>query len=481
MSNKYDAIIIGSGPNGLSAAIRLQQLGLKTAIYEQSATPGGAVKTEEVTLPGFKHDLGSAIHPLGLASPFFQTLPLHEFGLEWVHPEVPFVHPFRDGTAHAAYKSVEETAEQFGADRQKYISLMGNMVRDWEKIGPDLLKPLGIPSHPIPFTAFGLKALLPAKRLVNHYFKEEKTKAFFYGCAAHSTLPLTNLASASFGLVLLAIAHKYGWPFPKGGASTLSNALVSYYESLGGKLHVNFPVTHINELPLSETYLFDLTPRQLLEIGGTQFSGLYKKRMNNYRYGAGIFKIDWALSDPIPFKNKKCGQSATIHLGFTPEEIEDSEQASFDNKIYPRPYVIVAHHSIFDAERAPEGKHTGWAYCHVPHGNLEDRTQAIEDQIERVAPGFKKLVLARTTYNTAAMEALNPNLVGGDINGGIQDLTQLFTRPIAKWSPYSTPDPRVYICSSSTPPGGGVHGMGGYNASEKVIRDHFKNRLPLKR
>lgn len=481
MSSKYNAIIIGSGPNGLSAAIRLQQLGLKTAIYEQAPTPGGSVKTEEVTLPGFKHDLGSAIHPLGLASPFFQTLPLHEFGLEWVHPEASFVHPFPDGTTYAAYQSVEETAEQFGTDRHKYISLMANMVRDWEKIGPDLLKPLGFPSHPVPFALFGIKALLPAKQLVNHYFKEEKTKAFFYGCAAHSTLPLTNLASASFGLVLLAIAHKYGWPFPKGGASTLSNALVAYYESLGGRLHLNFPVTHINELPLSETYLFDLTPQQLLAIGGTQFSGLYKKRMNNYRYGAGVFKMDWALSGPIPFKNKKCSQSATIHLGFTPEEIEDSEQASFDNKLYHRPYVIVAQHSIFDAHRAPQGKHTAWAYCHVPHGNLEDRTQAIEDQIESVAPGFKKLILARTTYNTAAMEALNPNLVGGDINGGIQDLTQLFTRPIAKWSPYSTPDPRVYICSSSTPPGGGVHGMGGYNASEKVIRDHFKNRLLVKK
>lgn len=481
MSNKYDAIIIGSGPNGLSAAIRLQQLGLKTAIYEQASTPGGAVKTEEVTLSGFKHDLGSAIHPLGLASPFFQTLPLHEFGLEWVHPELPFIHPFLDGTAYAAYRSVEETAEQFGADRRKYISLMGNMVRDWEKIGPDLLKPIGIPSHPLPFVSFGIKAILSARQLAKYYFKEEKTRAFFYGCAAHSTLPLTNLASASFGLVLLAIAHKYGWPFPKGGASTLSNALVTYYESLGGRLHLDFPVTHINELPLSETYLFDLTPRQLLEIGGTQFSGLYKKRMSNYRYGAGIFKMDWALSDAIPFKNKRCSQSATVHLGFTTEEIEGSERASFDNKLHPRPYAIVAQHSIFDNKRAPEGRHTAWAYCHVPHGNLEDRTQAIEDQIERAAPGFKRVILARTSYNTAAMEALNPNLIGGDINGGIQDLAQLFTRPIVKWSPYSTPDPRIYICSSSTPPGGGVHGMGGYNASEKVISDHFKNRLLIKK
>lgn len=480
MPREYDAIIIGSGPNGLSAAIRLQQLGLKTAIYEQGSTPGGAVKTEEATLPGFKHDLGAAILPLGLASPFFQTLSLQEFGLEWIHPTLPFVHPFPDGSTYAAYRSVEETAAQLGPDRQPYISLMGNIVRDWEKIGPDLLKPLSIPSYPLPFMLFGLKALLPAKKLVNSYFKDDKTKAFFYGCSAHSTLPLTNLASSSFGLVLLAIAHKYGWPFPKGGAASLAGALVSYYKSLGGRIQVNFPVTHLNELPLSKTYLFDLTPRQLLKIGGTQFTGLYTKRMNNYRYGAGIFKIDWALSDPIPFTNTKCRESATVHLGATPQEIEGSEQAAFDNQHYDRPYVIIAQHSLFDTHRAPGGKHTAWAYCHVPHGSLDDRTDAIEAQIERVAPGFKKLVLAKATYNTAAMEALNPNLVGGDINGGIQDLGQLFTRPITKWSPYSTPDPRVYICSSSTPPGGGVHGMAGYHASEKVLKDHFRDKLPFK-
>lgn len=477
MSNQYDAIIIGSGPNGLSAAIRLQSLGLRTAVYEQASKPGGGVRTEEITLPGFKHDLASAVHPMGLASPYFQTLPLHEFGLKWIDPGIPFAHPFPDGTAHAAYRSVEETAEHLGRDREKYISLMGNMVRDWEKIGPDLLKPLGIPSHPIPFMSFGLKALLSAKQLVSHYFKEEKTKCFFYGSAAHSTLPLTRQASASFGLVLLAVAHKYGWPFPQGGASSLSEALISYYQSLGGKLHLSFPVTHINELPLSQVYVFDLTPRQLLKIGGTDFSRLYRKRMNNYKYGAGSFKMDWALSEPIPFKNEKCRQSATIHIGFTPEEIEYSEQASFDNKLSDSPYAIVVQHSVFDSHRAPEGKHTAWGYCHVPHGSLADRTQAIENQIEKVAPGFKDIILARATHNTADLEAYNPNLVGGDINGGIQDLTQLFTRPIAKWSPYSTPDPRVYICSSSTPPGGGVHGMGGYNASEKIIKDHFKDRV----
>ena len=475
MSTKYDAIIIGSGPNGLSAAIRLQQLGLKTAIYEQASKPGGGVRTEEVTLEGFKHDIASAVHPMGMASPFFQTLPLKDFGLKWIDPGIPFVHPFLDGTAHVAYRSVEETAAQFGEDRQKYLSLMENMVRDWDKIGPDLLKPLGIPSHPIPFASFGLKALLSAKQLTNLYFKDPKTKAFFYGSAAHSTLPLTYQASASFGLVLLAVAHKYGWPFPQGGAASLTASLVSYYQTIGGKLHLNFPVTHIGELPLSKAYIFDLTPRQLLNIGGTNFSSLYRRRMKSYRYGAGSFKIDWALSEPIPFINEKCRQSATIHLGFSPEEIEKSEQGNFDNTISKNPYVIVVQHSVFDNQRAPEGMHTAWAYCHVPHGSLEDMTVAIENQIERVAPGFKDVILAKATHNTMELEAFNPNLVGGDINGGIQDLTQLFTRPITKLSPYSTPDPRVYICSSSTPPGGGVHGMGGFHASEKVIKDHFKD------
>lgn len=477
MSEKYDAIIIGSGPNGLSAAIRLQQMGLKTAVYEQASEPGGAVRTAEVTLPGFKHDLGSAIHPLGLASPFFQTLPLSQFNLEWIDPGIPFAHPFPDGTAHVAYRSVEETAAQFGRDADRYYSLMNNMVRDWDMIGPDLLKPLAIPSHPLAFAGFGMKALLSAKQLVNLYFKDDKTKSFFYGCAAHSTLPLTKIASASFGLVLLAIAHRFGWPFPKGGASSLSNALIAYYQSLGGNLQLNFPVLHVDELPISKTYIFDLTPRQLLKIGGTKFSWLYRKRMGSYRYGAGAFKMDWALNEPIPFLNEKCRNSATVHIGYSPDEIEVSEQNNFDNKISERPYVILAQHSVFDDQRAPAGKHTAWAYCHVPHGSQEDMTKQVEDQIERIAPGFRDVILSRTTYNTAELEAYNPNLVGGDINGGIQDLSQLFTRPIAKFSPYSTPDPRIYICSSSTPPGGGVHGMGGYNATEKVIKDHFQHLL----
>ena len=476
MTDQYDAIIIGSGPNGLSAAIRLQQMGLKTAVYEQASKPGGGVRTEEITLKGFKHDLASAIHPLGLASPFFKTLPLEDFGLEWIDPGIAFAHPFLDGSAHVGYRSVEKTAEQFGEDSKKYISLMGNMVRNWDKIGPDILKPLGIPSYPIPFTLFGVKAMLSAKQLANLYFKDEKTKTFFYGCAAHSTLPLNKIASASFGLVLLAIAHKYGWPFPKGGASSLSGALLSYYQTIEGQLHLNSPIKHLSDLPQSKVYIFDLTPQQLLKIGGTNFSWLYRRRLENYRYGAGVFKIDWALEEPIPFINEQCRQSATIHLGFSTQEIELSEASNFQQKLSAHPYVLLVQQSIFDDQRAPKGKHTAWAYCHVPNGNLDNRTNVIEEQIEKVAPGFKSTILARATHNTAELEAFNPNLVGGDINGGLQDLTQLFTRPIVQLSPYSTPDPRVYICSASTPPGGGVHGMGGFNAAEKVIKDHFKDR-----
>jgi phytoene dehydrogenase-like protein len=476
MSAKYNAIIIGSGPNGLSAAIRLQQLGLSTAVYEQASVPGGAVRTAELTLKGFKHDLGSAIHPFGLASPFFKTLPLDRFNLEWIDPGISFAHPFADGSAHVAYRSVEQTAAQFGQDKKPYLSLMGNIVRDWDKIGSDLLKPLNIPTHPITYASFGLKALLPAQLFVHHYFKEEKTKTFFYGSAAHSTLPLTYLASSSFGLVLLALAHKYGWPFPKGGASSLSGALIAYYQSIQGQVHLNFPVKHLNDLPQSEVYIFDLTPKQLLNIGGTRFSWLYRKRMKAYRYGAGVFKIDWALHEPIPFINEACRRAATLHIGYSTGEIELSEQNSFNNKVSSRPYVLLAQHSIFDDQRAPKGKHTAWAYCHVPHGSLQDMTKAIEDQIEKVAPGFRDTILARATHNTADLEDFNPNLIGGDINGGIQDITQLFTRPIMKFNPYSTPDPKVYICSASTPPGGGVHGMGGYNAAGKVIQDHFRDR-----
>lgn len=475
MPEDYDAIIVGSGSNGLAAAIHLQQKGLRTAVYEQASDPGGATRTEQLTLPGYHHDVGSAILPMGVASPFFRDLPLNNYGLKWIYPDIPYAHPLKDGTGVACYKDLDKTADQLGEDRDSYLKIFQPLVNNWDKIDKDLLGPLGIPEHPIDFLKFGLKALPSAKMLVNHFFKNERSKIFFYGSAAHSTLPLTNLASASFGLVLTTMAHRYGWPFPEGGAKNFTKSLVSFYKSLGGELYLNVLVNHIEELPRAKAYLFDLTPKQLLKIKGTNFPSLYRKRMASYNYGAGVFKMDWALSEPIPFASAECRRSGTVHIGFSCEEIEESEGHIHHKKMTDTPYVLVAQHSIFDPTRAPEGKHTAWAYCHVPNGSIRDFSQIIENQIERAAPGFKDTILARSTMNTVQLQQWNPNLIGGDINGGRQDITQLFTRPIISLSPYSTPDPRVYICSSSTPPGGGVHGMCGYNAAEAVLKDHFKD------
>ncbi len=473
MAGPYDAIVTGSGPNGFAAAIFLQQKGFKTAVYEQADTPGGAVKTVENTLPGFRHDIASAIHPLAFDSPFFKTLPLQDYGLSWIHPEIPYAHPFADGDAFACFRSIEETGRQLRSDRQKYVNLFSQLVTDWPHISKNILGPLTVPSHPFRMARFGLKALMPARYFANKYFREERTKLLFYGAAAHSTLPLSYLATASFGLVLNILGHTAGWPFPKGGAGKIIEALVGYYCHLGGEILLNHNVKDIRDLPKASAYLFDLTPRQLLQIGGTNFSSSYRSRLSKYKYGAGVFKIDWALSEPIPFKNEKCRRAGTIHLGYSAAEIEESEAVIHKGRITNEPYVLVSQHTVFDESRTPAGKHTGWAYCHVPHGSTADMTDAIENQVEIAAPGFRDCILQRTISTAPQLEALNPNLVGGDINGGRQDITQLFTRPVARLSPYTTPDPKVYICSSSTPPGGGVHGMGGYHAAMRVWKDHF--------
>ncbi|APG59823.1 phytoene desaturase family protein [Christiangramia salexigens] len=473
MEYEFDAIIIGSGINGISAAIQLQKNGLNTLVTEQAAEAGGSTRTEALTLEGFKHDVGSAIHPMAYASPFLKGLDLESHGLEWVFPEIAFSHPFADGTAISCYDDLEKTSNQLGDDKAAFEKLFQPLLDNWEDLEHDLLGPLGIPGHPLEFLKFGFKALPSAKMLTEHYFKNEKTRAFFYGAAAHSCLPMDKLASSSFGLVLSIMALKYNWPFPKGGASELIKALISYYRSIGGKIGYNRKVRSIKELPRSETYLFDLTPKQLLEIEGTEFSSLYKKRMSAYKYGPGVFKMDWALKAPIPFLNEDCRKAGTIHIGLSTEEIEQSEKLVDLGKMYDKPYVLLAQHSRFDNTRAPDNMHTAWAYCHVPHGCDDDQTKLIEDQIERVAPGFKELILARSTKNASALNRFNPNIIGGDINGGKQDISQLFTRPIAKLSPYATSNKRIYICSSSTPPGGGVHGMCGFHAAQKVLKDHF--------
>jgi phytoene dehydrogenase-like protein len=476
MTGKTDAIIIGSGPNGLAAAIFLQQKGLSTMIIEEDALPGGSCRTKELTLPGFRHDIGSSIHPLAYASPFFSTIPLSDHGLEWIHPDIPFVHPMDHDRALAAFTDLRRTGQQFGIDEKPYLKIFERLTQDWDRIQTDVLGPLSWPSDLKSMLYFTRLGFPSARKFIHSNFKEDLVKTFFYGAAAHSSLPLDNLATTAFGLVLLILAHKKGWPFPKGGAGQITSALMGYYQSLGGEMQLNHKVRDLRELPLADAYLLDLTPRQILSLKGTRFNKFYRKRLANYSYGAGVFKVDWALSDMVPFRNELCRKAGTLHLGYSWKEIEESEKGVHNGKNSENPYIILAQHSLFDPSRAPAGKHTAWAYCHVPYGDLEDRSVFIEDQIEKAAPGFRDIILHRSCHNTQALESFNPNLVGGDINGGKQDITQLFTRPVARWSPYTTPDQRVYICSSSTPPGGGVHGMCGYHAARKVFFDHF-NRI----
>lgn len=473
MAGIMDAIVVGSGPNGLAAAIYLQKKGLSTMVVEGSDIPGGSLRTSEITLPGFQHDLCSAIHPLAFSSPFFSTLPLKNHGLTWVFPDIPFAHPMQDGKALAVFRDPARTADLLGADGKNYLRIFGNLMHDWEILQHDILGPITWPSDLRRFLRFITYALPSAGRFVNRYFMEDDTKTLFYGAAAHSTLALDQYATASFGIILTILAHTTGWPFPLGGAGNLATALISHYLSLGGMLSCGRRVDDLTDLPPSRMYLLDLTPRQVLKLKNTKIGWLYRRRLAGYSYGAGAFKVDWALSNPIPFRNELCRKAGTVHLGFTPEEIERSEKLIQYGKVTQNPYVLLAQHSLFDSTRAPHGKHTAWAYCHVPHNDPVDMTEFIENQIEKAAPGFRDCILQRTTHNTHEMERLNPNLVGGDINGGKQDITQLFTRPVARISPYTTPNPKLYICSSSTPPGGGVHGMCGYHAASKAYRDHF--------
>jgi phytoene dehydrogenase-like protein len=469
---EVDAIVVGAGPNGLAAAIMLARAGLTVSVYEGQATIGGGARTAELTLPGYLHDVCSAIHPLALASPFFRTLPLDQHGVVWYDPDYELAHPFDDGSAALIAHSFEVTGASLGADADAYRRLMEPFAHRWDELAIDLLGPLPLPpKHPLLMARFGLFALPSAKFLVKTLFKGTKAQAIFTGMAAHSFLRMEQLPSASFGLVLGILAHAVGWPIPKGGSQQIVNAMARYLESLGGQITTGVTVNRIEELPSARLYLFDVTPRQLLKIAGHKFPEQYRRQLEQYRYGPGVFKIDWALNGPIPWKAAECRRAGTVHLGATYAEIALSERLIHEGKLSDRPFTIVAQQSLFDPTRAPEGKHTGWAYCHVPHGFSGDATDLIENQIERFAPGFRDLILERRTIGTAALEAYNPNYIGGDINGGVQDLRQLFTRPVARIVPYSTPAKGVYLCSSSTPPGGGVHGMCGYYAARAALKD----------
>lgn len=471
----YDAVVVGSGPNGLAAAITLQQQGLSVLLLEARDTIGGGMRTAELTLPGFHHDICSAILPMAATSPFFITLPLEQYGLEYLYPPVEAAHPFDDGSAAVLKRSVSETARLLGADEAAYLSLMQQVVADWPLIAKDILGPLRFPQYPLRMARFGLKAL-PSAATIAKRFSTEKAKGLWAGMTAHSIQPLTNYTTSAIGLVLSAAGHLYGWPVPKGGAISVANALAKYFESLGGKIQTGFTVSNLQQLPSAHAVLFDVTPKQLMAITGDQFSALYKWQLNRYRYGMGVFKADWALDGPIPFTAPECRQAGTVHLGNTFKEIATAEQFAASGGHPQRPFVLLAQQSLFDDSRAPAGKHTAWAYCHVPNGSTVDMTNIIEEQVERFAPGFKKTILARHTYNTIELERYNPNYIGGDINGGIIDLGQLYTRPAMRISPYKTSAKGIYICSSSTPPGGGVHGMCGHHAARQALKDVFKTR-----
>ena len=468
----YDAVVVGSGPNGLAAAIRLAQARLSVLVLEANQTVGGGTRSAELTLPGFVHDVCSAIHPLALGSPFFRRLPLEKYGLQWIQPPLPLAHPLAGGEAALLHKSVAATAAELGDDQQVYGDLMNPLVGNWQKLAAEFLQPLlHWPGHPLLLGKFGMQALRSAAGLARSRFRCEPARALFAGLAAHSFLSLEQRASASFGLVLGMMGHAVGWPLPRGGAQQMANALSAHLRSLGGEIVLGSRVESLGQLPLARVVLLDVTPRQLLRIAGERLPASYRRRIERYRYGPGVFKVDYALGEPIPWKAKACSSAGTVHVCGTLDEVAAAERTVCAGRVSETPFVLLAQPSCFDDTRAPVGKHTAWAYCHVPNNSTEDMTGRIEAQIERFAPGFRDVILARHTVNCAEFERGNANLVGGDINGGAADLWQLLARPVLSRCPYRTPVPGLYLCSSSTPPGGGVHGMCGFHAAEAALRD----------
>jgi phytoene dehydrogenase-like protein len=471
-SRGWDAVVVGAGPNGLAAAVTLSAAGWSVLVLEAGATPGGGARTAELTLPGFHHDVCSAIHPLGVGSPFFRQLRLDPVAdVEWIHSPLVVAHPLDDGTAAELHRSVDETAHALGRDGSAWRRLFGPLARDWDALSEDLLGPvLHVPRHPFKMARFGLPALLSARRLAELAFSTPRARALFAGLAAHSILPLEKPLTASFGLVLGTAGHALGWPLPRGGSQRIVDALVRRIEAAGGVVLTDARVTHLDDLPRARAVLADVTPRQLVALAGDRLRGGYRRRLERYRYGPGVFKLDIALDGPVPWTAAACSRAATVHLGGTLPEIVLSEQAAWDGYEAARPFVLVAQQSLFDPSRAPAGHHTLWAYCHVPNGSTVDMTEPILGQVERFAPGFGKRILKVAARGPAAMEAYDANYVGGDINGGAQGLDQLLGRPAWRLDPYSTPVPGLFLCSSSTPPGGGVHGMCGYHAARSALR-----------
>ena len=470
MAEVYDAVIVGSGPNGLAAAITLARAGRSVLLIEGRDTVGGGMRTAELTLPGFRHDICSAVHPLGMASPFFKRLPLEQHGLRWIQPDAPLAHPLDHGEAVLLERSFDAIAAWLGRDGAAWRSLVQPLAAHWKEMSTDLLGPLRLPRHPLLYARFGAGAILPAAMLARAWFRGRRARALFAGLAAHSIMSLQRPLTAAYGLTMGLLAHAVGWPMPAGGSQSIADALASYLRALGGEIQTGWWVRSLAELPPAAATLFDITPRDLLTIAGDALPAGYRRTLGRYRYGPGVFKLDYALDGPIPWRNPAVARGGTVHVGGTLDEISASERDAWQGRHSARPFVLVIQPSLFDPSRAPVGRHTAWAYCHVPNGSTVEMTAAVEAQIERFAPGFRDRILARHAMNAAQMQQYNPNYVGGDINSGVQDLFQHFTRPAVRLSPYTTPNPRLFLCSSATPPGGGVHGMCGYWAAQAALR-----------
>lgn len=468
------ASVIGSGPNGLSAAIVLAQAGMPVDVYEAEAQPGGGARTLALTLPGYLHDFGSAVHPMAVGSPLFRTLPLEKHGLEWIHSPADVAHPLDGGQVVLLYRDFELTIRSLGEDRQRWRELFQPFAENWSAFAEEILGPIvHLPRRPLLLARFGLKALQPARYFAQSHFNNPRTRAVFAGLAAHSVLSLDAPLTAAIGFIFAVTVHAVGWPIPQGGAQSITTALAAHLNELGGSIHTSRRITSLTELPDALT-LCDLAPHHLERIAADRLTPAYRSELSRYHRGPGAFKIDYALSDPIPWRAADCGLAATVHLGGTLEEIAHSEYEMSQGRVAERPFVLLAQPSLFDPSRAPTGKHTAWAYCHVPNGSNIDMTQRIEDQIERFAPGFRDCILARHISTPADLESADANLIGGDIMGGAMSPRQMLFRPTKHQ--YATSNPKIYLCSASTPPGGGVHGMCGYHAATMALRKSASGR-----